>query len=98
MKQGKIEREKRVVELMVHLYCRHKLGLKQTPEEYLQLIAYAHKRLDNCKFGEQKSACKRCPIHCYAPQRREQIREVMRWVGPRMMWYSPIEALRHIFG
>ena len=26
----------------------------------------------------------------------EQIREVMRWAGPRMIWYAPKDAIRHI--
>ena len=33
----------------------------------------------------------------YAPKEREQIREIMRWVGPRMIFYSPKEAIRHLF-
>ena len=67
------------------------------PEEYRLLAEYACQRLDHCKYGEQKTSCKNCPTHCYAPKEREQIREVMRWVGPRMVWYSPKDAIIHIF-
>ncbi|MBQ4460658.1 MAG: nitrous oxide-stimulated promoter family protein, partial [Bacteroidaceae bacterium] len=31
------------------------------------------------------------------PKERAQIREVMRWVGPRMIFYSPKDAVVHIF-
>lgn len=93
---SRIEREKRTVSMMIALYCRHKLGTKEMPEEYKALEAYAHKRLDGCKFGDKKSACKRCPIHCYKPDMRERVREVMRWAGPRMIIYNPIAAIRHI--
>lgn len=96
MSKNKIAREKVVVERMIHLYCRHKLGTKVLPQEYVDLIAYAHKRLDGCKFGNEKPACKRCPIHCYKPEMREKIRTVMRWAGPRMMIYDPVAAIRHL--
>lgn len=96
MSMDKIAREKAVVERMIHLYCRHKLGSKELPQEYAELITYAHKRLDGCKFGNEKPACKRCPIHCYKPDMREKIRCVMRWAGPRMMIYDPVAAIRHL--
>lgn len=93
---GTIKNEKRVVSRMIRLYCQHKLGIKEMTEEYKELEVYAHKRLDGCKFGNKKPACKRCPIHCYRKDRREQIRKVMRWAGPRMLLYDPIEAIRHL--
>ena len=96
MKSSKIEREKRVVSMMIRIYCRRRLKLSEIPEEYLELERYAHRRLDGCKFADKKPACKRCSINCYAPERREQIREVMRWVGPRMLLISPIDAIRHL--
>lgn len=95
-KMSKIDREKRIVSKMIALYCRHKLGAKEMPEEYKMLEEYAHKRLNGCKFQEQKPACKRCTIHCYKPDMREKIREIMRWAGPRMIIYDPIAAIRHL--
>ena len=92
----RIEREKKTVRKMIELYCRHRLKEKSVPEEYKHLADYACRRLDHCKFGEKKNACKDCPIHCYAPKEREQIREVMRWTGPRMIWYAPKDAILHI--
>lgn len=97
IEKPRIEREKRVVLRMIELYCKHHLGLKEVPSEYIELGEYACRRLDYCKFGENKTACKQCPIHCYAPQMREKIREVMRWSGPRMLFYDPIAAFRHLF-
>lgn len=94
----RIEREKQVVARMVQLYCRHKLGLRDIPEEFRELVAYAHTRLDRCRFGKDKKACKKCPIHCYKPAMREKIRMVMRWAGPRMIFYDPIAAIRHMLG
>ena len=93
----KIEREKKTVRKMIELYCRHRLKQDTMPEEYQRLAEFACRRLDHCKYGDNKSACKNCPTHCYAPKEREQIRKIMRWAGPRMIFYSPIDATRHLF-
>ena len=95
---NRIEREKRIVRRMIEIYCREKLGLEAPSAEYQELMTYCDARLERCKFGTQKPACKRCPIHCYKPAMREKIRDVMRWVGPRMLLYDPIEAIRHLLG
>ena len=79
----RIEQEKRIEDTM--------------PDEYLHLADFACRRLDHCTYGEQKTACKDCPTHCYAPKEREAIREVMRWAGPRMIWYAPKDAFIHFF-
>ena len=94
---GNIKSEKRVVSHMIKLYCKHKLKCDAMPTEYKNLEMYAHKRLDGCKYGDKKPACKRCPIHCYRPDMRQKIRDVMRWAGPRMMIYDPIAAIKHLF-
>ena len=94
----RIEQEKRTVQQMIDLYCRaHHHGQHPCPQ-CQELISYALGRLDRCKFGENKSTCKKCPIHCYKPDHREQMKEVMRYAGPRMLVHHPIAALRHMLG
>lgn len=63
---------------------------------YQALNAYADKRLDKCVFGENKPACKQCPVHCYQPAKREEMKQIMRWAGPRMLWRHPILTIRHL--
>ena len=94
----RIEREKQTVGQMVSLYC-HGQGHASDGlcEDCAALLAYAHGRLDRCKFGNRKSTCKRCPVHCYKPVMRERMRSVMRYAGPRMLWHHPLAALRHLF-
>ena len=65
---SRIEREKQTVRKMIELYCRHHLHQDTIPEEYLHLADFACRRLDHCKYGEQKTSCKDCPSHCYAGQ------------------------------
>ena len=93
---SRIEREKQTVQKMIELYCHHHLHQDTMPDEYQHLADYACRRLDHCRYGEQKTACKDCPTHCYAPKEREAIREVMRWAGPRMIWYAPKDAILHL--
>lgn len=93
---SRIENEKAVVAKMIRLYYRRKLGLLEPSTEEMELLSYAERRLTHCKFGEQKPACKRCPIHCYRSDMRAKIREVMRWAGPRMIIYDPVAAIKHL--
>ena len=64
---------------MVGLYCRKKEGYPIPCAECAALIRYAHDRLDRCVFGEAKTSCRRCPVHCYRPAMREKMRRVMRF-------------------
>ncbi len=93
----RIETEKRTLGRMIRLYCRHREGNRALCGECLALRDYALLRLDKCPFGEKKTACRDCPVHCYAPEAREKIRQVMRFSGPRMIVFHPGAALRHLF-
>ena len=92
----RIEEEKAVVEQMIRLYCRRFEGNDELCPSCKALLDYARCRLDRCRFGEHKTTCKKCPVHCYRPEMKERIRIVMRWSGPRMIIYHPIAAVRHL--
>ena len=94
---SRIENEKKTVEQMIRLYCRLKEGNRTFCPDCQALLEYAHKRLNLCKFGERKSTCRKCPVHCYKPDMRSRMQEVMRFAGPRMMIYHPLEALKHLW-
>ncbi|MBI0582913.1 MAG: nitrous oxide-stimulated promoter family protein [Methanomassiliicoccus sp.] len=92
-----MDREKRTIEAMVRIYCRANHGMD--PEgcpDCRMLIDYALSHLDDCPFQEDKPTCLKCTIHCYRPEMREKIREVMRYSGPRMMVHHPILAIGHL--
>ena len=93
----RITREKRTVAAMVRLYCRKHHGSRGSLcPECSELLDYATCRLDRCPFGPQKTTCASCPIHCYKPQMRDRVKEVMRYAGPRMLLRHPILAVRHL--
>jgi len=96
MKTTRIEEEKNTVEKMIRLYCRRKEGNRDLCPHCRELLDYALARLDRCRFGEQKPTCQNCTVHCYKPQMKQDIRRVMRYAGPRMIIYHPIEAVRHL--
>ncbi len=95
--ETKRQREKKTVALMIKLYCRKKHGTKsELCPECKALSEYAAMRSDKCPFMESKTFCSNCKVHCYKPDMREKIREVMRFSGPRMILYHPIMAVRHV--
>lgn len=96
MNPSRTAQEKKTVELMIRLYCRHKEGNRTLCRECSDLLAYSLRRLDKCKFSNNKPTCRRCPVHCYSPDMRERIKAVMRWTGPRMLLYHPMAAVRHL--
>ena len=93
---SKREQEKKTVSLMIALYCRRNHGGKTLCAECAALEEYAHRRSDNCPFMETKTFCSNCKVHCYKPDMREKIRAVMRFSGPRMIFYHPVMAVRHL--
>ena len=93
----RIEYEKQTVERMIRLYCRsHKHGVPLC-DDCFQFLEYAHKRLDKCKFGNKKSTCRKCPVHCYKPDMRQKMLAVMRFAGPRMIFHHPMMAIKHLW-
>ncbi len=95
--QTKREREKRMVSQMIALYCckKHHTRGDLCPQ-CAALDAYAKMRADKCPFMETKTFCSNCRIHCYKPDMRAKIREVMRFAGPRMILHHPVAAIRHV--
>lgn len=93
----RLRREEKTVAAMIHLTCRDQHGSQgELCDECAGLLEYARLRLDNCPFGADKPTCQRCPVHCYQPSRREQVRQVMRYAGPRMMLRHPVLAVLHL--
>lgn len=98
------KQEWRTVLFMIQLYCKGKhknpLALKN-PENLCAdckgLSDYVRERVKKCPFMETKTFCSACRVHCYKAEMRQKIREVMRFSGPRMMFYHPVLALRHVF-
>ena len=92
-----MQREAATVEIMIRKYCLEKhLGSGELCTDCRELLEYARKRLAHCPFQENKTTCGKCPVHCYKPDMRRRIRDVMRYVGPRLILPHPLLSLRHV--
>jgi hypothetical protein len=93
----RLDRERRTMAAMIRIYCRDNHGAGgEICHECAELKVYVEKRLEKCPYQEDKPTCANCPIHCYKQDRREQVKAVMRYAGPRMIFKHPIFAIRHI--
>lgn len=94
-------KEKGTISAMVRIYCdghhRYGRGVSDVCDDCRELLDYAFCRLEKCKFGLEKPVCSKCTVHCYKPEMRERVREVMRYAGPRMLLRHPVMAIGHMF-
>lgn len=104
-----VEDEVHLVDSMIDLYAAaHRFNSSQSDAENSNpavpdtemLKAYTHKRLEQCRYRgkHEKPFCNACPVHCYKPEMRRQIRMVMRYSGPRMLFRHPVLSLQHLIG
>jgi hypothetical protein len=82
---------------MIRMYCKnHHYPRKSLCENCNNLLEYALIRLEKCPQHHNKPTCAKCTIHCYKPDKREYVREVMRYSGPRMLLNHPYLAIMHV--
>jgi len=99
-----IEDEVHLVDSMIDVYAAaHWTGQPMSDTEVIDsegLKAYTHKRIAQCRYRNEpeKPFCNVCPVHCYKPEMRRQIRIVMRYSGPRMLFRHPVLSLQHLIG
>jgi len=61
-----------------------------------ELLSYAEQRRAFCP-KDPKPFCSYCDTHCYKPDLREYMREVMRYAGPRSMLHGhAIDGIKHL--
>ena len=94
--------EAMVVTELIQLYChdKHKgrsKNAKNMCSECQDLDAYAQSRIRQCPFMTSKTFCSNCKVHCYDPEEREAIRQVMRYAGPRLLLKHPIIVIHHMW-
>ncbi|MDO4753595.1 MAG: nitrous oxide-stimulated promoter family protein [Bacillota bacterium] len=104
--------EKKLVSRMIAVYCRKKhrqlpkkiikiriqgkeISLSLC-DECASLLGYAMKRADLCPFMQEKTFCSNCKVHCYTPDMRGKIKNVMRFSGPHLLFTNPVTVVRHL--
>lgn len=94
----RLQRERRTITMMIGIYCadHHQNSSQRSLCDSCQDFQdYADRRLEKCPYGDDKPTCANCPVHCYKPARREQVKRIMRYAGPRMLLKHPVLAIRH---
>src|SRR5512147_3192681 len=94
--EKRLRRERQTIRVMIEMYCDQQHHSDQLCGECQGLLAYAMFRIDKCPFKNNKPTCAKCPIHCYKPEMRAKVREVMRFSGPKMIFSHPVLAVLHI--
>lgn len=94
----RIIRERKTIAAMSKIYCKdhHGLPYGELCQECMELLNYAFYRLEKCPYQEKKPTCANCPIHCYKPEMRERVKNMMRYSGPRMLIHHPVLAIAHL--
>jgi hypothetical protein len=93
----RIEREKRIVNLMISNFCLEIHKTNELCDDCAELRDYAEKRLLSCPFIKDKPVCSNCNIHCYNKTQKEKIREVMKTIGPKMIFKYPKDTIWYFF-
>ncbi len=92
-----IEREQKIVELMIRIYCNkyhnHRDALCSECEGVRN---YAMGQLSKCRYGNSKPTCRKCKTHCYSSIMKEKIIKVMRFSAPKMIFSHPVYTLYYI--
>jgi len=83
---------------MIHIFCdvHHGTDGRHLCNTCIELLDYVKERLNKCPYGENKGRCSKCKIHCYKPDMREHITEVMRFSGPKMAKKHPLLAIGYL--
>ena len=93
----RLRREMKTIKAMISIYCQahHELAFEDC-EDCRSMLHYARKRLTLCRFQDNKPTCGKCPIHCYSKEKQQQVRRIMRYAGPRMIFRHPVLAFFHL--
>ncbi|NVO03054.1 MAG: nitrous oxide-stimulated promoter family protein [Bacteroidetes bacterium] len=89
--------EKQTIKAMVEIFCKdHHQDSASLCSECSSLLEYAFKRIEYCQFKDKKPACNNCTVHCYSESKREKVKEIMRYAGPKMALRHPYLSLLHL--
>jgi hypothetical protein len=93
-----IRREIDLLGAFIGIYCEKNHG--QAEGVLCQgcdaLLRYAQMRLEKCPY-DPKPKCKDCRTHCYRPEERTKIREVMRFSGMHFVKRGRVDWLWKYF-
>jgi len=95
---SRVENDLRVLQRFIEVYCRkhHDPPRGEICADCANLLDYARERLEKCPY-DPKPKCKDCPTHCYKPEYRQRIREVMKFSGMHFVKRGRLDWLWRYF-
>jgi len=101
---SKVEKDIDVLRQFIEIYCRtkHRDAEKtnymdvELCSECWETLEYAVHRREVCPL-DPKPTCKNCEIHCYKPEQRQRIKEIMRYSGMYMILHGRLDLIFHYF-
>lgn len=97
-KSKRIKKDAKLLKNFIEAYCRvkHNTEGKSLCDDCRDLLEYALKRDEKCPLNP-KPKCKDCKIHCYKPEMRNKIKDVMRFSGIYYIKRGRLDYLFHYF-
>jgi hypothetical protein len=101
---SKVDEDIKILGEFIQIYCdtKHR-DISKTYENNITLceechntLSYSALRRENCPL-DPKPTCKNCEIHCYKPEYRQQIKEIMRHSGMTLIKRGRLDLLFHYF-
>lgn len=71
-------------------------GRYEVCDDCREFLAYAVARRMHCPL-DPKPVCKHCPVHCYKPDYRQRVKDVMRFSGKHLLLRGRLDLLWHYF-
>lgn len=91
------DRDSEILDAFIRVYCRKQHQTKnELCPDCQALLNYAIQRREHCPY-DPKPACKDCTTHCYKPEYRQKIREVMKFSGMHFIKRGRIDWLIKYF-
>ena len=101
---SKVDDDIKVLREFIQIYCdtKHK-DRPKTRENNTNLcsechdtLSYSSVRREYCPL-DPKPTCKNCEIHCYRPEYRQRIKEIMRHSGMTLIKRGRLDLVFHYF-
>jgi len=95
---SRLEREFQTINAMINIYCEnhHQAINEKMCDECTEILKYAQEKLSRCPFQNNKPTCGKCLIHCYNKTMQTEVKAIMRFAGPKMIWRQPMMAIQHL--